>query len=72
MKYAENRYRIVETHDRNTTVRTFVGWLSAQAYTIRRSGLEIQRATEAEDGSVFDWQPTSFSLSPTKFSSSIR
>ena len=72
MTYAENRYRIVESHDRNTTVKTFATIEQAQAFTRRQPGLEMQMAVEAEDGTVFEWQRTCLSQSPTRFATRLR
>jgi len=67
MTYAENRYRVVYECDpfsTEATVQTFPTLEEAREFT-RGSATryEIQRAIEAEDGSIFEWERTHLSES---------
>lgn len=70
MTYEGNQYRVVHETDRNTTVRTFPMLEAAQGFS--RSGrYEIQRAVEATDGTVAEWERTALSESRAKWAGSL-
>ncbi len=59
MLYTENRFRVVDSDDRNTTVKTFASLAPAQQFLAHaKRRYEIQRAVEAEDGTVAWWERT--------------
>lgn len=62
MNYKGNQYRVVDENDRHTTVRTFDTLEKAQNFS-RGGRYEIQRAVEAADGTIFEWERTALSQS---------
>ena len=70
MTFANNQYRVVANIDRNTTVAIFPTIASAQEFS--RSGrYEIQRAVEATDGTVAEWERTALSMSRRKWAGNL-